>query len=128
MRNEEDGTSPTREHTMSDLSVIAPSNWINDAECATSPAVRRELLGFGGPRLSASATLTCRLCPVRVDCLITAYDEGSEFGYFGGMSPAARRRHRTAEAAVSQLVSDGEVPIEAMDKLNRPGRPVAAMA
>ncbi|WP_164711174.1 WhiB family transcriptional regulator [Euzebya pacifica] len=115
---------------MSDLSVIATTsnNWINDAECVTSPAVARELVGFGGPRLSAAATLTCRLCPVRVDCLITAYDEGSEFGYFGGMSPAARRRLRTAEAAVSQLVRDGEVPIEAMDKLNRPGRPVDALA
>lgn len=64
---------------MSDPVSTASTNdrSIGDAERATPAAGRRELLGFGGPRLSESATLTS---PVSPRCQISALDEGRSRG------------------------------------------------
>jgi len=43
-------------------------------------------------KLQAAAKRICQGCPVQTECLAYALDSGSEWGVWGGMTEAERRR------------------------------------
>lgn len=86
-----------------DLAVLiehAPElSWLPEAACADLSVRRLELFFVdAGRTLSKEAVAICERCPVRVDCLRHAYDHEIAGGYFGGVSPAMRRRLTLDEA------------------------------
>jgi WhiB family redox-sensing transcriptional regulator len=48
-----------------------------------------EMFVIGHPQQQAK--LTCRSCPIRIECLAEALDGGHEFGVWGGMTERERR-------------------------------------
>lgn len=92
-------------------------DWLDAAACRFDPSLKRELTGFKGAQVPPAAKLTCRMCPVRVQCLASAFETGSDYGYFGGVSPAERRRAGSAEEVVRRLIDAGELAPSAMDRL-----------
>lgn len=50
--------------------------------------------GTGTYANSKHAKDVCRQCPVRLECLVTAYDNKEEFGIWGGTTPGERRPSR----------------------------------
>ena len=67
--------------------------WQDDAACA-------EVGGdfwfpeVGNSRAVAAARAICADCPVRVECLRAALDNGESFGIWGGLDLIERRRVR----------------------------------
>ncbi len=43
---------------------------------------------------TAGAREVCRSCSVRMECLMSAYENREEFGIWGGVTPSERRPHR----------------------------------
>ena len=62
--------------------------WRLDGACAQ---VDPELF-FPNSPAPATTIAVCEGCPVQAQCLTYAVDNGEEFGIWGGLSPAARRR------------------------------------
>jgi WhiB family transcriptional regulator, redox-sensing transcriptional regulator len=64
-------------------------SWLDDAACADRSWT--EFFVEAGHTISPEVLTLCGGCPVRVDCLKHAYDNDHRSGYFGGMSPGARK-------------------------------------
>jgi WhiB family redox-sensing transcriptional regulator len=50
--------------------------------------------GMGTYANSKHAKDVCRQCPVRLECLVNAYENKEEFGIWGGTTPSERRPGR----------------------------------
>jgi WhiB family redox-sensing transcriptional regulator len=50
----------------------------------------------------------CRPCPVRLDCLQYGLDHEPDWGIFGGLDPAARRREARMRALHGRFARDLE--------------------
>ena len=71
--------------------------WLDRAACADLDLEHLPMFFVeAGRSLSKQATALCERCPVRRNCLDHAIEREITSGYFGGMSPSARR-HRVAE-------------------------------
>jgi WhiB family redox-sensing transcriptional regulator len=63
--------------------------WINEAACAGVPV--DAFFVEAGRVIDEEILNVCRGCPVRKQCLEYAYRRGYTSGYFGGISPGARK-------------------------------------
>jgi hypothetical protein len=70
--------------------------WLNDIACADTEL--DEFFLDAGHSISEATLKTCRLCPVRRECLVHAYTMGYGSGYFAGVSPSQRRNLSLDEA------------------------------
>lgn len=67
--------------------------WLDRAACADLELERLSTFFLeAGRSLSNDAVALCERCPVRRECLHHAIDREITSGYFGGLSPSARRR------------------------------------
>jgi WhiB family redox-sensing transcriptional regulator len=75
------------------LDYIPTQGWQSRAACAGA-STTTFFPERGEPTRHAKAV--CTSCPVRVDCLTAALDEGEHYGIFGGTSERERRTMRMA--------------------------------
>lgn len=72
---------------------VASAAWLGRAACGELELDRLPMFFVdAGRTLSSEATALCERCQVRRDCLDHAVRLEISSGYFGGRSPAARRR------------------------------------
>jgi WhiB family redox-sensing transcriptional regulator len=68
------------------------TSWLDDAACAALPLEQLELFFVkAGITIDASTLALCQGCVVRSQCLEHARRHDIMNGYFGGVSPSARR-------------------------------------
>jgi WhiB family transcriptional regulator, redox-sensing transcriptional regulator len=81
--------------------VIAPTRpaWFADAACAGTDPDLMFPVEAKGPTVAA-AKAVCASCPVRVDCLLHALNEGEEHGVWGGLNEHERQRVRLGRARI----------------------------
>lgn len=77
--------------------------WINEAACAGLPV--DAFFVDAGRIIDEDILNVCRACPVRRQCLEYAYRRGYTSGYFGGISPGARKA-LPLEVALRQVDDD----------------------
>lgn len=76
-------------------------DWAHRAACA-APGVDRRIFFPGQGEDARPAKAICARCPVAVECLTFALDNGERFGIWGGTSQRERRlirRDRARSAA-----------------------------
>ena len=77
----------------------APKPWATDAACAgADPALFYPTEHAGASEIRA-AKRVCAGCPVRVECLHYAIDNGEAYGIWGGMTLKERRRYARKRGA-----------------------------
>lgn len=82
------------------ISRLDHAAWVHDAACADLGV--EAIDGFfveAGGRLDNAHARMCAGCTVRNECLGHAVRGGIMAGYFGGVSPTARRRDLTPMSA-----------------------------
>lgn len=90
---------------MSEINLGMPRNtkWLDDAACADLD--NKDFFVDAGHVIEDRVLKTCKRCPVRRECVESAYDRNSTGGYFGGLSPG-QRRDMTLEEALDFIVTD----------------------
>ncbi len=94
----------------SDLAKVIEASpdlpWLDRAACGSLGLEQIDLFFVSaGKSLSKEAKALCQGCPVRRDCLDHAYSRGITGGYFGGVSPAQRKK-LSREEALELIESD----------------------
>ena len=64
---------------------------------------------------SAAAKAVCRTCPVRVDCLLHAINEGEEWGVWGGLDERERAPLRAGRARLTSVIHHPSDPLDDSD-------------
>jgi len=54
----------------------------------------------------------CRSCPVRVDCLLHAINEGEEWGVWGGLDERERAPLRAGRARLTSVIHHPSDPLD----------------
>lgn len=77
------------------ISLPSEPDWYQHASCRTSNIPTRVFFPAesAGPTVDRAKQI-CAACPVRVDCLLHALNEGEEHGIWGGLDETDRRRAR----------------------------------
>jgi WhiB family transcriptional regulator, redox-sensing transcriptional regulator len=70
--------------------IAGRDHWARLALCASHPD--RTCWFSDDHEAMARAIATCRVCPVRIECLTFAVTTGQSFGVWGGTMPSERRR------------------------------------
>lgn len=81
------------------LDVLTPEvdrSWMDEAECRGADP--RLFFPARGESIDPARSV-CRACPVAVECLEHAIDQGERFGVWGGASERERRRIRRGAIA-----------------------------
>lgn len=81
------------------------SLWMKRRGCADLSI--NDMFVSTGRMLDPEVEDVCRRCPVRAQCVVRAYTMNATKGYFGGLSPSARKR-MTVEEAVAFVQADSE--------------------
>lgn len=68
--------------------------WQDHAACRGKPADLWFNDNIGGPDACAEAVRICNTCPVRIDCLAHAVNNGEQHGVWGGQTPKERANAR----------------------------------
>lgn len=77
--------------------------WLYDMACIDADA--DDFFTASGNAIPIEVLETCRACPVRVDCITHAYENGLTAGYFGGIS-APKREKMTLDEALVVVAAD----------------------
>ena len=91
--------NPTEGEWSNELTSGAAENdsamsWLDDAACGSLPLDQLEIFFVkAGRTIGGNALALCRGCAVRLQCLQHARQHDILNGYFGGVSPSARRAH-----------------------------------
>lgn len=73
-------------------------SWLDDAACGSLPLDQIEIFFVkAGRTIGETALALCRGCAVRLQCLEHAQQHDILNGYFGGVSPSARRAHSSSD-------------------------------
>jgi WhiB family redox-sensing transcriptional regulator len=77
---------------------MSDTDWMSDAVCTEYDP--DTWFPTPGDNISVQKVKEiCAGCPVRLECLAYAIDNGFDEGVFGGMTPKQRNRHRARGAA-----------------------------
>lgn len=69
-------------------------SWLKDAACGSLPLDQLDIFFVkAGMTIGGNALALCQACAVRSQCLAHARLHDISNGYFGGVSPSARRAH-----------------------------------
>lgn len=94
------------------------TSWLDQSACDGMDP--EDFFVNAGHTIKPEVIAVCRGCPVRVNCLMHAYDSVPAMlnsGYFGGVSPGQRRKMSRAEA-----LAWVEADIEAFQREQATGR------
>jgi WhiB family redox-sensing transcriptional regulator len=71
------------------------TTWMKQAACrGIDPSLFYAERDEDTQHTNSGARQVCRTCPVRMECLLMAYENREEFGVWGGVTPGERRPHR----------------------------------
>ena len=108
------------EHSPSAEVGEANVGWLDDAACGSLPLDQLEVFFVkAGHTIGSTALALCQRCPVRPECLDHARRHDISYGYFGGVSPSARRAESRrqpvgaladAEASGDRISTDQAAP------------------
>lgn len=94
---------------LADLIMNAQTlEWLRDSACEDMDP--DDFFVVAGHTIDPAALNVCRRCPVREECLRYVYERNHTAGYFGGISPGARR-NMTLEQALEFIENDPPQPV-----------------
>jgi WhiB family redox-sensing transcriptional regulator len=85
------GYTPWNDGALQLATLINPQPWADQALCA-QVAFDMHYPESGSP--GAEAKAVCAMCPVRMECLQYAIDNGEKFGIWGGLNENERRHFK----------------------------------
>lgn len=86
---------------MTTFVALRAPEWYVHAACRNADRGVDWIDAEPGSKAAADCKETCRLCPVRLACAITALTTDGSFGVWGGMDEADREALRHADARIA---------------------------
>lgn len=102
---------------MGGIVTVTEETWAVRAACASPSSDDRDAMFVQGAA-QRDARVLCFACPVRLDCLLEALEEGMTHGVWGGLTERERRAMRR-DASVRDDGVDGPVerPVDWRERL-----------
>lgn len=86
---------------MTTLLALRAPKWHVRAACRNADREVDWIDAESGSKAAADCKETCRLCPVRLTCAITALTTDESYGVWGGMDGVDREALRHADAQIA---------------------------
>jgi WhiB family redox-sensing transcriptional regulator len=86
---------------MTTLMELRAPKWHGHAACRTADREVDWIDAVPGSNAAVDCKETCRLCPVRLTCAITALTNDESYGVWGGMDQVDREALRHAGAQIA---------------------------